>query len=221
MDAEQRIQRTPSTITWSSPLEKYFKECGEQSECLSVCHKNAEAIYSHRRTFVDIPVIILSSLGGFLQIGSEQMFHGASGATIGLGLVSLFIGILSTIGSYFGWSKRAEGHRIASIQYEKLYRFLSVELALPRNERIGATDLLKISKESIDRLQEISPMLPNETIFWFKRRYGQLKGISKPPQLNGLEAVQVFSPLTGGSLTIRIPNDDLPQQKSSSVEATS
>lgn len=57
--------------------------------------------------------------------------------------MSLFVGTLNTIGSYFGWAKRAEAHKISSITYARLHRYISVQLALPRNERLSPQDLLK------------------------------------------------------------------------------
>jgi hypothetical protein len=82
----------------------------------------------------------------FLNAGSQSMFDDAQLASISLGVGSLVVGILNTMGTYFGWAKRAEGHRISSIDYAKLYRFIAVEMSLPREERMGPKDLLKKSE---------------------------------------------------------------------------
>jgi hypothetical protein len=89
-------------------------------------------------------VIILSSVTGFLSVGTGQIFQGHEDfAQIGLGVLSLFVGILNTTGSYFGWAKRTEAHKISAIHYARLHRFLSIEMALPRNQRMTPKDLLK------------------------------------------------------------------------------
>ena len=99
---------------------------------------------------------------------------------------------MNTIGTYFGWAKRAEGHRISSIQYSKLYRFLSIEMSLPRNERMTPHDLLKYTKEYYDRLQEISPLIPPEIIKEFQIKFKDEKDISRPEEVNGLHKVVVY-----------------------------
>jgi hypothetical protein len=109
-----------------------------------------------------------------------------------LGIGSLAVGVLQTINTYFNWAKRAEGHRITAIQYSKLYRFLSIEMALPRHERMPPTELLKQTKETYDRLQEISPLIPPEVIREFRKKYDRYKDISKPEETNGLEKIEVF-----------------------------
>ena len=180
-------------VSWNERLEEYFASSGEKAHCLSLLHKQSESLYSYRRTFIELPVIVGSGLIGFLNAGSTSMFDDPKTSSIALGIGSLVVSILQTINTYFNWAKRAEGHRIASIQYGKLYRFLSVEMSLPRNERGSPTELLKSTKDTYDRLQEISPLLPPEVLNDFKRKYGNDKTISKPEEANGLEKIEVFT----------------------------
>jgi hypothetical protein len=155
-------------------------------------HKRAEAVYSARRTLIDLPVIVGSGVIGFLNAGSQSMFPDPMISSVALGVGSLIVGILQTINTYFAWAKRAEGHRIASIQYGKLFRFLSIEMALPREERRSPTDLLTHTRETFDRLTEISPMLPDSIIGEFKSKFKDYKGIARPEETNGLEKIEVF-----------------------------
>lgn len=180
-------------VGWTPKLEEYFASTAEKAHCLSWSHKQAEGFYSWRKTLIDLPVIVLSSVVGFLSVGTSTMFAGhETMASISLGIVSLVVSVLNTTGSYFGWSKRAEGHRISAIQYGKLYRFLSIEMSLPREERMTPADLLKNTRESYDRLQEVSPLIPVEIVSMFQRKFGNEKEISKPEEMNGLEKVEVF-----------------------------
>lgn len=180
-------------INWTDQLELYFKHTGERAHGLSILHKKAESKYSHYRTFIDLPVIVLSSVTGFLSVGSQQMFTDASLASICLGVASLFVSVLNTTGSYFAWAKRAEGHRISSIQYAKLFRFLSVELGLPREERMSPHDLLKLVKDQVDRLQEVSPIIPADIVSSYKSMAKNYPGIAMPEEANGLESIVIYS----------------------------
>jgi hypothetical protein len=180
-------------ISWNETLEEYFKKTGEKAHCLSWCHKQSEDVYSHRRTFVDLPVIVLSSVTGFCSVGSSLMFEGQEKASsIALGVASLFVSVINGVGSYFGWAKRAEGHRISAIQYSRLYRFLAIEMGLPREERMNPKDLLKHTKDNIDRLQEISPSVPNEVRREFQSKFSKYKDVAFPEEVNGLERISVF-----------------------------
>ena len=109
-----------------------------------------------------------------------------------LGVASLLVSMLNTVGTYFAWAKRAEAHRLSAIQYARLYRFLAIELNLPREERMTPTDLLKYTKDSYDRLQEVSPLVPPELVSEFKKKFGKVADISKPEELNGLDKITIF-----------------------------
>ena len=181
-------------IEWNPRLEHYFAGTGEKAHSLSWLHKKSEARYSRLRNYTDLPVIVLGVLNGATSIGSASLFGDDKMASVGVGIVALGAALLNTISSYFGWARRAEGHRIASLQYSKLYRFLCVQMSLPRHERMTPSDLLRHTKESYDRLAETSPMIPQEVIDMYNARF---KGpayadLEKPEETNGLEAIVVY-----------------------------
>jgi hypothetical protein len=144
-----------------------------------------------------MPVIIGSGVIAFLNAGSSTMFDDPKISSIALGIGSLVVGILNTTGTYFGWAKRAEGHRISAIHYSKLYRFITVELSLPREERMKPSDFLKYVKDQYDRLQEISPLVPPSIINDFQKRFEKYTDISKPEEANGLEKIEVYHEAVG------------------------
>jgi hypothetical protein len=173
-------------------LEEYFSTTGEKAHCLSWIHKQAETLYSSRRTWIDLPVIVGSGVIAFLNAASSSLFDDPKISSVALGVGSLIVGIMNTMGSYFGWSRRAEGHRISAIHYSKLYRFITVELSLPREERMKPQDFLKYVKDQYDRLQEISPIIPTIIINDFQKKFAKETEISKPEEANGLEKITVY-----------------------------
>jgi hypothetical protein len=181
-------------ITWNPMLEEYFSHTGEKATCLSYLHKKAEEKYSLTAIWIDLPVIILSVLNGAISVGSKTLFGDSDYAPVGVGCIALLTGILNALGSYFSWSRRAEAHKISSISYSKLYRFLSVEMSLPREERLTPTDLLKYVKNEYDRLAEISPLIPPTVINSFRQRFSETKDISFPEETDGLQPIHIFKP---------------------------
>jgi hypothetical protein len=183
-------------VSWTKKLEEHFAATGERAHCLSWAHKRSEEVYSVRRTYIDLPVIVLSSVTGFCSVGQGIIFEGQDKlSSILLGVISLFVGVLNTTGSYFGWAKRTEAHRISAIHYARLYRSIKVELSLPREERMTPTDLLKYCKDQYERLAELSPMLPPEVVKDFKRKFSKyVNTVTFPEEMNGLDPIDVFDP---------------------------
>lgn len=183
------------SVTWNSQIEEILSEEGERSLCYSWLHSKSENFYSKLNTYLSLPVIMLSTIAGAGSIGTESLFNGSSTANIVIGCISLSVATLNTIGSYFSWAKRSESHRIAATTYKKVYRFILIELALPRHERIVAKDMLKIVREQCDRLQETSPQIPDGIILEFKNKFSTTTpDVAKPEITNGLHAIIVYSP---------------------------
>jgi len=84
-----------NNIEWSSVLEGFFKDMGEKSYCYGILHKNCEAKYAGKRNFIDLPVIVLSTIAGTLSISNTAIFgpEHAKCADIGIGVVSLTVSV--------------------------------------------------------------------------------------------------------------------------------
>ena len=181
-------------IEWTEELELYFKQTGERANGLAWLHKNAESRFSIARNYIEIPVIVLGVLNGAASVGSSTLFGDSQYASVGVGIVVLLTAILTTMISYFKWAARAEAHRISAIQFSRLHRFVAVQMGLARDERLTPASFLRQVKDSIDRLDEISPILPTSSIAEFRRRFvgAEYADVAMPAETNGLERIRVF-----------------------------
>jgi hypothetical protein len=180
-------------ITWNVALEKLLAEEGEKALGLAWLHNQCEAYYGARSNWISIPVIILSTLSGTASASSTTFFaDNIKMGSLGIGAISILCGILNTVNSYFAFSKRTEAHRIADIQFNKVYRFIAVEMTLPRIERIRARDMLKIVREQVERLAETSPAIPEFIVDKFKKNFRKdYKDVAQPDITNGLRRIRV------------------------------
>lgn len=193
-------------VSWNSQLERVISDEGERCLCFSWLHSKSEKKFTTLNTRMSIPVIIMSTIAGSASIGSQTLFGGAGYANICIGVVSLSVGVLNTVSSFFGWAKRSESHRISAITYQKIYRFILIELALPRTERMAARDMLKVVRDQCDRLQETSPQIPDTVIDAFKQKFGKsTPNVKKPEITNGLDPIHVYSLESATPLLLRDP----------------
>lgn len=179
-------------VSWSSQIEDLLAMEGEKCLGLSKLHKKCEDAASKNNTIIQIPVIILSTLSGTASVGSSALFGEGSVAPIIIGLVSIGVGILNTLGGYFAFAKKAEAHRIAHLQYSKLFSQLNVELALPRDERDSADIIIKGLRETMERLAEITPSIPENIIADFNKKYEKYTDVGLPAEVNGLSKIKIF-----------------------------
>ena len=198
------MDETLGVVSWNSQLEKIISDEGERCLCYSWLHDRSEKRYSRLHTAITLPSIVMATLAGSASIGTNSLFVKTEIANVVIGVITLSVGMLTTVSNYFGWAKRSESHRIADITYKKVYKFILIELSLPRSERMTAKDMLKTVRDETRRLEEMSPQVPDTVIRDFKKRFGDsTPEVTKPEITNGLDPIYVYpsdldSPLIGG-----------------------
>jgi len=177
-------------VEWNDNLEVLLKSEAEKALCLRWAHNYAHKICSRNYSRLALPVIVLGALSGSASLGGDSLLPWAGAGTV-IGFTTLLVSMLNVIQTHYGFSRRAEGHRVASLSYGRLNKFLTIELNLPRAQRVAAGALLKFMREEIDRLNETAPVLPDGAIEAFKATHSAAP-VAKPDDLNGLDPVSVL-----------------------------
>jgi len=182
---------------WAKEQENLMAEWADKAGCYRWLHDRCEKNFSSLNMSITIPVIILSTLTGTANfaLGSfippdNPTLKNYVGA--GIGVVSIFAGILTTLGNFLRYAQGSEAHRVAGISWGKFQRQIAVELAINPIERIDAMDFLKICRAELDRLIEQSPPIPDAIIAEFEREFKNQPDIKKPEICHGLEHTRVF-----------------------------
>jgi hypothetical protein len=181
---------------WSKEQESLMAEWSDISLCYRWLHDNSEKIYHYKNLWINLPVIILTTLGGTASFGVQSVFSDPISkqyASFAIGSISLFAGILTTVGNYLRYAQLEESNRVASIAWGKFQRLIAIELAMNPNERIDAIDFLKICRADLDRLIEQSPPIPKQAISLFESKFGKVKELKKPDICGSLEHTTVFN----------------------------
>jgi hypothetical protein len=180
---------------WTKEQERLMAEWSDIALCYRWLHDRSEKHFHSKTIWINLPVIILSTLGGTASFGVQSIFSTDSSkqlASFVIGGISLTAGLLTTIGNYLRYAQLEESNRVASIAWGKFQRLIAVEIALHPNERIDSLDFLKICRADLDRLIEQSPPIPTECIQMFELQFGHIKELKKPDICGALEHTRVF-----------------------------
>lgn len=170
---------------WNAALEEVIKKEGEQAEGLYWLHSQAALWSQKRNDYIQIPAIVLATLTGFFSATSDML------PPIAIGALSVFVGILNTVNSYYKFSQRSEGHRIASLWYLKTYKKIETELALPVAQRTPAEPLLKDLSEGMGRISETAPQVPEALNRAYAARF-KGEDVARPLGTNGLDPIKIY-----------------------------
>jgi hypothetical protein len=103
----------------------------------------------------------------------------------------VFVGIIKSVDTYFQLAKRAESHRICSLQFSQISKKLQIELTLHRRQRATAEHMMNIVKTDIKNMQDIAPLIDDDIIEIYNAKYRRYKRVKKPNFVNGLTEVKV------------------------------
>jgi len=174
-----------NNIAYSDDFEVLLKQEAEKSESMAILHKKAAQKFSTLSTYLNIPVIVVSSAVGFLSpvslIANQHIY---------LGGISIGVAILKTIDNYFDISKRCETHRLISNSYSKVSKWIQLQLSLERECRVSAKDLFDIISNDMQNIRESEPAIPDDVIIDFNKKYAD-EPTSKPAITNGLTSVVI------------------------------
>lgn len=182
---------------WSKEQEDLMAGWADISACYRWMHDKCEKISARNNLLMTVPVIILSTLTGsanFIMggvVGDNKQL--GTYAQIGIGGVSIFTGILTTLGNFFRYAQASESHRVSGIAWGKFQRQIAVELALHPRDRLDSMDFLKICRSELDRLIEQSPPIPDDIIASFEKEFQSLKNLKKPDIAHGIDHTEVFN----------------------------
>lgn len=182
-------------LLYTAELEKMFSEEGERAQGLAWLHYQAAEIFLKKNTRLALPIIVLSTLAGTASTASTSLFPNPQIANVCVGALSIFVGILGTVQAYLRYSQLAETHRMTSISYAKLNKFIQVEMTLNRKDRIRAADLLKMVRDQLERLLETAPPIPPPIVAEFKIRFkDSVANVALPDITNGLRSIKAATP---------------------------
>lgn len=154
---------------WKKEEEEILKKWGDKALFYKIMHDKSYKKTWCLNAWFNIPIIFLSTISGSINFLSGNFEEYKNLIIILSGIMNIATGLLGTISTYIGLSKKVEGHRIAFLSWDKFSRKIQIELSKPRYERINIKDFIKICTDEYDRLIEISPIIGDDIIRWMKK----------------------------------------------------
>ena len=173
-----------------------MESLADESKCRAKLHGQLYEKYKRQHTFLNLPIIILSTV-----CASANFFSGSLNDTkterlivISVGFVNIVTSVLSSIGTYLKLGANSECHRLARLAWMKFYNELIFNLSLTVNYRTNGTDLLHTVESQYNRLFEISPVLDSTLIKKLKRKLMRDKDerFKLPHYLNGFNGTRSY-----------------------------
>jgi hypothetical protein len=180
---------------WTKEIEALMAEWADKAVCYRWMHERSERNYYAKDLSFMFPVIILSTVTGAANFALDSAISEPEYkkyAQLGLGGLSIFTGIISTIANRLGYASRSESHKGAAISWGKFQRLIAIELSLHPDERSDCMHFLKMCRTELDRLIEQSPTLPDDVINACRAEFSKYPGVRKPEIVGDIKTTSIF-----------------------------
>jgi hypothetical protein len=147
---------------WHESNEVFFKALGDESQLQALCHMKSHEEFSTRSRNYQLPIIVLSVICGSGNFVSTSFPDNQDLIILGVGVLSIFTSIISSAAQYLKLAEKSEAHRIAYVSWEKFYNNIRFQLSKRREEREDLSNYMTSITNEYQRLQEISPLLPDQ-----------------------------------------------------------
>ncbi len=183
-----------SYTPWSIEHEELLAEWADSAACFSFVHAECQQKCRRRNICMSLPVIILSTFSGTANFGMGSIFPETfTKANLIIGSFSLIVTLISAISNFLRYAENSEAHKIASVQWAKFQRNITTEISLSPNERSPASEFINLCRKELDRLMEQSPVVDDNVIRKFNKKYPDKKIDFKKPVIFGtIEHTKVY-----------------------------
>jgi hypothetical protein len=122
----------------------------------------------------------MSTLTGTANFAQDKIpINFRNYATMIIGAINISAGIITTIQQFLKINELNEGHRVASVSWDKFYRRIKVELSKSPRERHPVKEFFITATEEYDRLMEAGPKIDHDIILLFNNTFNGSKTYNK------------------------------------------
>ena len=146
---------------WPREEEEYLMKVSDQCQHLSSAYNEIYNTFKVHETRFKLPVIILGSVVGMLSFGASQFGpDNTDRITIGVGVSSIVISIISSIEAYLKIGETMTNSLVTATQLKKLKERIDIELAvLPEYRASSSTVFLRqCHNEYMDIIEKAPPL---------------------------------------------------------------
>lgn len=199
-------------LIWTVQIEELLRRWCDISACYKWLHDESFRIYKNSNYWYSIPIILLSTIAGGLNLSLTGYVPAEylSFSQAGIGALNIFTGVLTTLQNFFKYAQLSESHANASQGWSKIQRNIEVELKLEKEFRTDADRFLRDCRRDYDRLIEQSPPIPKDIIKKFKSTFKNENNLIRPDIVDKITHTDVYrAPIPEIKINIPVEKEEI------------
>ncbi len=157
---------------WTDEIENILKSVSEKAQIWRLLNVECHNHFKKRYYFLMIPVIVLSSITGSLNLALGSI-NSQNDTIINLiiGFFGILISIISTLNNVFSFQKRKDEHYRYSKEWYKIQRLIDIELSIEKKKRNNVNMFFNFIINQVENIFENQPNIRKNIIRKFLKKY--------------------------------------------------
>lgn len=159
--------------TWNEYLEELLSSWGEKAGGLSYMHNAASGYWRNHGNRLTMASIIVSTIASGVSLIATSIDDEdvKTGIMIGVGVIGLCSSTLQAFKKFYNSEEKAADHGVSAKQFASFYRFMTLQLGLPRPDRMPSDRLSEYVLKEYERMQQDARPLGGREIALYKKRF--------------------------------------------------
>lgn len=171
----ENVVKETNAESWNEFIEDLMKSWGEKAASLKWLHNSAAKKWRQFSNRLGLPIIMLSTITGVLNIGVTNEEENRKAWMYVLGTMNIMTAMIAGLKQFYNADKKAQLHSDVAKQFGSFHRQMVIELAMPRTERRPCNELTAWARMEFDRLHLDAPALSGDVISEYKKRFKDLE----------------------------------------------
>jgi hypothetical protein len=164
------LKKKINANSWNNHLEDLMKSWGEKAAGNREMHDKSAGIWKSFSNRLYLPIILLTTLGGVTSFGTVNS-DDYQYWMYGTGAINLLAALLSGIHKYYSPDERVQNHKNSARAFGSFYRYMTLELGMPREDRSSSEELSKWARNEYDNMLKDSPSLSGSVVGDYKNKH--------------------------------------------------
>lgn len=158
---------------WSDNMELLLKRWAEKAAGLRYLHSFTGGEWKKFADYSSLAAILVTILASGASLGAASVDDQdvKDGILISVGGIGLVSSLIQSLKQFYNAEEKTADHRSIAKQFGSFYRYITLQLAMSREERDPSDVLTAFSLKEYERLMSDSPSISGTAINSFKQKF--------------------------------------------------
>lgn len=166
------LKKQMNAASWSEHMEDLMKAFGEKGAGLSWIHARDGGNWKKFADRLSLWGIALTTIASTAAVASGGLDKPSPAITYTIGGVGMIATLIQSVKKFYNAEEKAADHSAVAKQFSSFYRYMTLQMAMGREDRKPSDALSEWALGEYERMQQEAPSVSGPTVAAFRSEFG-------------------------------------------------